>query len=54
MTICTAAALFKPLLKRATDVNTVLGHNEFSRLLDEARAELDRARVLWRQRTEAQ
>ena len=54
MALCITAALSKPLLKRTTDVNTVLGHNEFSRLLDEARAELARARALWRQRIEAE
>ncbi len=54
MALCIAAALFKPLLKRATGVNTVLGHNEFSRLLDEARAELALARALRRQRIEAE
>ena len=54
MALCIAAALFKPLLERATDVKTVLGHDEFSRLLDEARAELARARALWRQRMEAE
>ncbi len=52
MALCIAAALPKPL--KHADLRVVLGHNEFSRLLDEARAELDRARVLWRQRTEAQ
>ena len=54
MALCIAAALFKPLLERATDVKTVLGHAEFSRLLDEARAALARARALWRQRMEAE
>ena len=49
-----AMVLFKPLLERATDVKTVLGHDEFSRLLDEARAELARARALWRERMEAE
>ncbi len=50
MALCIASALIQPLERADTDVKTVLGHDEFQRLVDEARAELDRARVAWRKK----
>ncbi len=47
MALCIASALLQPLKAADTDVKTVLGHDEFQRLVDEAGAELDCARVAW-------
>ncbi len=46
MAVCIASALLRPLKAADTDVKTVLGHDEFQRLVDEARAELHRARAM--------
>ena len=48
MALCIASALLRPLKAADTDVKTVLGHDEFQRLVDEARAELYRARAMRR------
>ena len=45
MAVCIASALLRPLKAADTDVKTVLGHDEFQRLVDEAWAELCRARA---------
>ena len=46
MALCIASALLRPLKAADTDVKTVLGHDEFQRLVDEAGAELYRARAM--------
>ncbi len=49
MALCIASALrqpFGPWRTADTDVKTVLGHDEFQRLVDEAGAELYRARAM--------
>ena len=46
MALMIASALLRPLEAADTDVNKELGHDEFQRLVDEAGAELYRARAM--------
>ncbi len=46
MAICITSALLRPLEAADTNVKTVLGHDKFQRLVDEARAELSCARAM--------
>ncbi len=52
MALCICAEFIQPLEHTEYDVNTVLGHDEFQRLVDEAGSELDRARGAWEARRE--
>ncbi len=53
MALCIASALIQPLPERTDcDLKKVLGHNNFQGLVDEARAELDRAREAWRKKVQ--
>ncbi len=45
--LCIAAALVQPLEHADTTVETLLDHDQFQQLVDEARGELGRARVSW-------
>ena len=52
MALCICAEFIQPLEHPEYNINRVLGHDDFQRLVDEAGSELDRAREAWEARRE--